>query len=68
MFCTICEDKDQSTQNSSYLHILSNSHVCNVKACVYSKLQPTVRVTENFFFAQYLSSEYLISVQVKFWT
>ena len=30
--CDGIEDKNQSTQNSGYPHILSSSHICNVKA------------------------------------
>ena len=62
--CDGIEDKNQSTQNSGQPHILSNSHICYVKACVYSKLQPTVRVTESLFYDQYLRSNYPVSAQV----
>ena len=47
----------------------SHFHICNVKAhgaCVYSMLQPRVRVTESLFFGQYLKSD--CPVQVSFCT
>ena len=67
--CACIEDKKQSSQNSSYPHILSNSHICNVKAParvahVYSLLQPRVGVTEILF----LRSDCPVSVQVFFCT
>ena len=65
--CDGFEDKNQSTQNSGYPHIFSKFRTYNVKArgaCLYSKLQPRVRMTESLFFYQYLRTDCPLSVQV----
>ena len=69
--CDGFEDKNQSTQNSGYPHIFSKFRTYNVKArgaCLYSKLQPRVRMTESLFFYQYLRSDCPLSVQVSLCT